>query len=242
MSRKNQRAGCFPFFLDTLFNNNFIELMDTIPKKYFKEFISAVKQVADLNLVICGSGNLSWRIDRARMLITATGAWMSEMTEDEIAVCGIADGVSLNKKEPSIETGLHGAIFKERSEVNVVLHFQSLYATTIACSEKPDRDFFVIPEIPYYIGSIGIVPYKDPGSANLVKAVTSAIRRHSLLILENHGQIATGRDFREVIQKAAFLEFASGIILQAGNRVKTLSEEAVIFLANARNLNAQRGI
>ena len=216
--------------------------MSNIPKKRFREFISAAKQVADQKLVICGSGNLSWRIDKKRMLITAKGAWMSEMTENEIAVCRIADGVSLNKKEPSIETGLHSAIFKERGEVNVVLHFQSLYATTLACSEKSGRDFSIIPEIPYYIGSIGIIPYKNPGSDNLVKAVTTAIRRHNLLILKNHGQIATGGDFREVIQRAAFFELASGIILHAGSRVKALSEKAVEFLTHARRLNAPRGI
>ena len=117
-----------------------------------------------------------------------------------------------------------------------------MVATTIACSKKLYRDFFVIPEIPYYIGSIGIIPYKDPGSVNLVKAVTSAIRKHNLLILKNHGQIVTGRDFREAIQRAAFLEFASGIILHAGGRVRVLSEKAVTFLTNARHLNAQHGI
>lgn len=216
--------------------------MSNIPKKYFKEFISAAKQVAGRNLVICGSGNLSWRIDNKRMLITAKGAWMSEVTEDEIAICRIADSDSLNKKDPSIEAGLHSAIFKERGEINAILHFQSLDATAIACSDKPERDFFLIPEIPYYIGSTGIVPYKNPGSDNLVKAVTNAIRCHNLLILKNHGLITIGRDFREVIQRAAFFELACGIILHNGGKVNKLSKKAISFLVNARELNTQNGI
>ena len=131
---------------------------------------------------------------------------------------------------------------RERREVKVVLHFQSPYATTLACSESPDRDFFVIPEIPYYLGPIGVIPYMDPGSNDLVKAVTSAIRKYNLLILKNHGQVTVGKDFKEAIQRAAFFEFASRIILQEGNKVKTLSDEAVEYLTNARDFNAHRGI
>ena len=198
--------------------------------------------VVEQKLVVCGSGNLSWRIDKERMLITATGAWMSEMTEDEIAVCRIADNASLNKKEPSIEIGFHSTIFRERSDVAVILHFQSPCATSLACSEKSERDFFVIPEVPYYISSIGVIPYRDPGSNDLVKEVASAIRKYNLLILKNHGQVTVGKNFKEAIQRAVFFEFASGIILQAGNHVKTLSEKAVEFLRNARDFNVHRGI
>jgi ribulose-5-phosphate 4-epimerase/fuculose-1-phosphate aldolase len=62
------------------------------------------------------------------------------------------------------------------------------------------------------------------------------------LLLKNHGQVTVGGNFKEAIQRAAFFEFASGIILQAGNQVKTLSEEAVEFLNNTRDFNVQRGI
>lgn len=228
--------------MDTLFTNNIYSEMNKVPEKFIRTFISAARKVAEQKLVVCGSGNLSWRIDDERMLITATGAWLSELTEDEIAVCGIADGASLNQKEPSIEIGFHRAIMRERREVKVVLHFQSPYATTITCSESSDRDFFVIPEIPYYIGHIGVIPYMDPGSNDLVKAVTSAIRKYNLLILKNHGQVTVGKDFKEAIQRAAFFEFASRIILHGGNKVQILSKKSVEFLNYARDSGAQQRI
>ena len=38
-------------------------------------------------------------------------------------------------------------------------------------------NFFVVPEIPFYIGPIGIVPYIMPGTRELADAVTSAMKR-----------------------------------------------------------------
>lgn len=214
--------------------------MVNISDNYIEEFITAANRMVDHGLVLCGSGNLSWRVDNERMLISVTGAWMSEMSKDKIAICSIADGASLNGKEPSIEIGFHSAILRERKDVNVVLHFQSLYATTLACSETPERNFFVIPEIPYYIGPVKVLPYMNPGSNDLTQAVTSAIRGHDLVVLRNHGQVTVGRDFREAFQRADFFEFASGILLRAGDHVQTLSEEAVAFLYRAREKGSQQ--
>jgi L-fuculose-phosphate aldolase len=93
-------------------------------EKYVQDFISAAHQVAQHGLVLCGSGNLSWRVDSERMLITTSGAWMAEVSGDHIALCRIEDGTSLNGKKPSIEIGFHRAILCERQDINVVLHFQ----------------------------------------------------------------------------------------------------------------------
>lgn len=69
--------------------------MSAIPRKNLEEFIVAAHCVAQHNLVICGSGILSWRIDKDTMLITATGFWMGQLSPDEVALCTIADGVCL---------------------------------------------------------------------------------------------------------------------------------------------------
>jgi ribulose-5-phosphate 4-epimerase/fuculose-1-phosphate aldolase len=79
-----------------------------------------------------------------------------------------------------------------------------------------------------------------PGSADLAAAVTSAIRKHDLAILQNHGQVTVGRDLRDAFQKAVYFEFASAICLRTAKDVQTLGEEAVESLYQARQANQQQ--
>lgn len=214
--------------------------MNNIPKGHLEDFVAAAHRVAEYGLVFCGSGNLSWRVDDDRILVTATNSWMVSISTDEVAVCRIADGTTLNGKKPSKEIGFHAAILRERGDVNVVLHFQSPCATTHACQESQVENFFVIPEIPYYVGPVAVVPYLPPGSPELAEAVTAAIKEHDLATLRNHGQVTVGRDFDEVIEKATYFELACKIILKAGGDVQLISREAVAELRRAREASRTR--
>ena len=98
-----------------------------VSEKYLEEFVSACHRVASHGLVRSSSGNLSCRVNEECMLITATRSWMGELTRDQVAVCRISDGAVLNEKKPSAENGFHFGILHERSDVNVVLHFQHYF-------------------------------------------------------------------------------------------------------------------
>jgi len=201
-----------------------------VSEKYLEEFVTACHRVASHGLVRSSSGNLSWRVNEEYMLITATRSWMGELTREQIAICRISDGAVLNEKKPSAENGFHFGILRERSDVNVVLHFQSPYATAVACSGRDYNNFSVIPEIPYYLGQIATVLYLNPGSNELAREVISAAKEHDLAILKNHGQVTVGRNFDEVIQKASFFELACEIILHAGDQAQFLSQDAIDYL------------
>lgn len=204
--------------------------MNNSSEKYFEDFINAAHRIAEYGLALCSSGNLSWRVDEERMLITTTDSWMSAMSEDQIAVCRITDGAILNGKQPSKEIGFHFGILRERSDVNVVLHYQSSYATILSCREPLIEDYSVIPEIPYYIGPVGVVQYFTPGSQELAGAITSVMKQHDVAILHNHGQVAVGKTFDEVITKAVFFELTCKIIVHTGQHVQHISKEAITEL------------
>ena len=193
----------------------------------YEVFAAAARRAGALGLMRCSSGNLSCRVDGERMLVKASRAWMADLTAQQVALCNIADGESLNGRTPSVEIGFHAGILLARREVNVVLHFQTPAATTLACGEAESVNFFVIPEIPVYIGPIGIVPFLDPGSRALADAVTQVMKTHNLAILKNHGMVTVGKSYDEAIQRAVFFELACDITLRGGARVEALPAEAV---------------
>lgn len=202
--------------------------MKNITEKHFEEFVAACHKVAANGLVQCSSGNLSWRVNEDHMLITVTSAWMANLTREQIVIIRISDGKIMNDKKPSSETGFHLGIMQNRRDVNAVLHFQAPCATAFACCATDLTNFFIIPEIPYYIGQISALPYLDPGSESLAEAVITAIEKHDLVTLKNHGQVTVGKNFDDVIQKATFFELACEILLRLGNLpIQFLSTRAI---------------
>ena len=197
------------------------------------QFVEACHKAADAGLLLCSSGNLSWRLDQGRMLVTRTRSWLGEITPADIAICSIADGTSLNGVQPTVEVSFHAGIMRGRPDVNVVLHYQSPNATTLACSDIAHPDFNLTPEIPFYIGPIAQIPFEQPGSAALAAAVIAALKEHNLAILRNHGQVVVAADFPHALQNALFFELACGIILKLGDRATPLPAAAVAFLRNS---------
>ena len=197
-------------------------------------FLEACHRVAECGLVRCSSGNLSMRADADTLLVTTTRSWLSRASADTISLCRIADGSLIEGGKPSAEIGFHAGILRTRPDVNLVLHFQTPCATALACRAPQGIDYFVIPEIPFYIGPIGRVPYIAPGTAELAQAVIGAARDHDMVQLANHGQVTVAGDVDHAIQNAEFFELACEIIISAGDRVVPLPEKAAAALLALR--------
>ena len=216
--------------------------MREIPEATLDRFVEACHEVAKHGLVRCSCGNLSLRVDEECFLVTATGSWMSNLSRDQVAVCRLDDGASLNGKKPSSETGFHAGILRSRPDVNVVLHFQTPCATTVACQPANHVDFSLIPEVPFYIGPVARVPYFTPGSEELAAAVTQAMRSHDMVLLSNHGQVTAAGDFDHVLQNAEFFELACQIILLGGNSIAPLNTRAIKQLQGLRSKTLGRAV
>jgi ribulose-5-phosphate 4-epimerase/fuculose-1-phosphate aldolase len=159
------------------------------------------------------------------MLISQTGSWLPYLSKDQVSISRLTDGTILNHVNPTMDSGFHFGIMHQRKDVNVILHFQSLYGTTLACMPDPPTNFNVINEIPLYVGKIDMLPYICPGSPELGIQVTESMKTHDLVVLKNHGQVVVGKSFDDVIQKALFFELACGIIIRSNNQAVRLTEE-----------------
>jgi ribulose-5-phosphate 4-epimerase/fuculose-1-phosphate aldolase len=198
-------------------------------------FLQAAAQIAAKGLVRCSSGNLSQRLKNDTMLIKASRAWMESLAPDQLAVCRISDGERLEGAKPSVETALHAGILRTRPDARVVLHFQSPFATAAACrSDVGSLSFHLTPEVPYYIGSVGIVPFLLPGSPELAEAVAATAARHRMIVLRNHGQVTFGATFEETIQQAVFFEMTCEFLFRAENHLCPLDPSALSALMAMR--------
>lgn len=198
-----------------------------ITDEHIEQFIAQAHRVGDAGLTLCSSGNLSWRIGE-NALVSGTGSWVPTLSKEKVAVCKIETGEVLNEVRPSMESGFHLGIFRERPDVNVVLHFQSCYATAVACMKQVPADFNVTAEIPCHVGSeIPVIPYFRPGSPELASHVIQAMKNHNSALLQKHGQVVCGKNFDEVFERATFFEMACRIIVLSGGEYQTLSKAEI---------------
>lgn len=129
-----------------------------IAKEDIEYFVTQANRYSEAGLMLCSSGNLSWRIGE-KALVSGTGTWLSALTEGKVALCDVATGVPENGVRPSMESVFHLGVMREREDVNVVLHFQSEYATVVACMKEKPKNFYVTLEVPYHVGEIAVVHY-----------------------------------------------------------------------------------
>lgn len=191
--------------------------------KQIEEFVAMSRKVGECGLTICSSGNLSLRIGD-EVMISGTGSWVPDLKPDQVSVCRLSDGQVLNGIRPSMESVFHLGVMRKRPDVGCVLHFQSPYATTVACMNNRPDNFNVTAEIPLHVGDeIPMIPFLRPGSKELADHVIDAMTNHNSIMLLKHGQVVCGRDFRQALERAMFFEFGCRIVLQANGNLDPLT-------------------
>ncbi|MDR1707271.1 MAG: class II aldolase/adducin family protein [Prevotella sp.] len=200
-----------------------------ITQEQIDKFIEQAHRVGKERLQLCSSGNLSWRVKDNVALVSGTGSWLPRLAEENVAVCDISTGMRIDGPKPSMESVFHLGVLRRRKDMNVVLHFQSEFATIVSCMENKPENFNVVAEVPCYCGKdIPVIPYYRPGSKELAEAVTEALTDHDCVLMSKHGQAVCGKDFDAAFQKAVFFELACSIIVRAGEgNYMTLTEDEV---------------
>lgn len=198
-----------------------------ITDKLIDIFVEQAHRIGRHGLTICSSGNLSWRIgDEA--IVSGTGSWVPELTPDKVSVCRVADGTVLNGVRPSMESTFHLGVLRQRPNVNVVLHFQSPYATAVACMDKLPETLNFTAEVPLHVGEeIPMIPFFRPGSPELAAHVIEALKEHNSCMLLKHGQVVCGKDFNQAFERAMFMEMACRIAILNGSNVNPLTKPEI---------------
>jgi len=152
-------------------------------------------------------GNVSLRIPGEDMLaITPTSKRYRDLAPEEICVVDFAGKVLAGPFSPSIEMGMHIAVYVHRPDIGAVVHTHQEYASVFSLLGHPVPVLFE--EVAFKIGQeISMIPFAPAGSAALANHVSEKLANGACgYILQNHGALLLAKSMDEALLHAELLE------------------------------------
>lgn len=209
-----------------------------------QEMCEIGRRVYDRGMVAANDGNFSVKLNNNEFLCTPTGVSKGFMTSEYI--CRIdAEGRLLETNgdfKPSSEMKMHLRVYKERPDVQAVVHAHPPYATTFAAAgiplEKP-----VLSEAILTLGRVPVARYGTPSTREVPDAVAEYLPYCDAMLLANHGALTYGDSLMNAYHKMESVEFYARILYQTHmlGGARELSSEQVGDIYEIRRKSGMTG-
>ena len=162
------------------------------------------------------AGNVSiFNREKGLVAISPTGVNYSELTPEMISIVDL-DGKLIEGLKPSSELEMHMILYRNREDVNAVIHTHPVYTTVLACLRQD------LPAIDYMIAVTGATKvkcaeYASYGTKELAENAYKAMGSSLAVILANHGLTTAGKDIANAFNITVQVEYISNLYIKAKN-------------------------
>src|SRR6188508_3892145 len=201
------------------------------------EIVEAGRRMYSRGYVASNDGNISARLGESRLITTPKSVSKGFMTPDMMVIVDYEGKKVSGDRDPSSELPMHLEIYRNRPDVNAVVHAHPPLATGFAVAGIP-LTRAVLAEVVTTLGSIPIAEYGTPSTAELPAAVRKYIKAHDGMLLANHGAVTCGTDVMSAYYKMETIEHFAKISLVA----RLLGGENLISREEVERLQGLRGM
>lgn len=184
-------------------------------KKLKMELVQLHLELPKNNLVMWTGGNVSARDpETGLVVIKASGIRYEDMLPEHMVVVDLDGKIVEGNFKPSSDVYSHLYIYKQRTDVNGVVHTHSRYATAFAAVGK---------EIPCVLTAMadefgGPIPcggFALIGDDAIGKVVVDSIGNSPAVLLKNHGVFTIGRNAIAAVKAAVMTEDVAATVWMA---------------------------
>ena len=165
-------------------------------------------------LISAAEGNLSVRLDDARLLVTPTGRRKDELEADDLVELRLGHDERAQRSRsglgPTSDLAIHLAVLDARPDATAVAHahLPASMSLTVA-GEVPDPA--ILPETALLLPRVPLVAAGEMGSDELAARIAAAFADGEaplagVVLLERHGAYAVGPDVRTSVDRLVLLE------------------------------------
>lgn len=186
------------------------------------------KMMIDNGLTTGTGGNISiFNREKGLMAISPTGVPYHEMTPEDVVVMDLEENIIDGVKKPSSEHVMHAIVYKNREDLNAMVHTHSIFAATISALNQP------LPAVDYLVAfgggkDVKCAKYGTYGTPELAVNALEGMEGRNAVLLANHGMNVCGPNIGRTMSIAEQLEFCCEVYVRAksmGEEVKLLSDE-----------------
>lgn len=157
-------------------------------------------------------GNHSVRVGENRFLCTPTQMSKGFLRPDDLCVIDEKGEQIAGMRRRSSEVLLHLAIYRERPDVNAVVHAHPPHATAFAIAGV-DLPAGVHPEAEVFLGMVPTAPYVTPGDHRLGESIVPFVKTGNTILLQSHGVVCFDRSLETAYYDLEVVESYSRILL-----------------------------
>jgi len=210
--------------------------MSATEARFRSDIVEVGRRLYARGYVASNDGNISVRLDQARILTTPKSVSKGFMTPEMMCVVDVEGRKLAGERDPSSELLMHLEVYRERPDVRAVVHAHPPLATGFAVAGIP-LDRAVLAEVITTLGSVPIAEYGTPSTPELPEAVRRYIKAHDGLLLANHGALTVADELFAAYYKMETIEHFARISLVA----RLLGGERLLTAEEVARLQALRG-
>ena len=179
-----------------------------------REIIETALEIKRSRLISLSGGNVSMRMPNGRILVTPSGTSYETMKVKDIIVVDSKGNRIEGKLRESVDTVALLYIFEHMPDVHAIIHTHQPYATAAGLiGDTLPAAVTTLANVT--LGAVNVAPYCSAGSLDMGVQTVKYIGERRALILKHHGVITVGRDLKEALYAAVYMEDAALTYLMA---------------------------
>ena len=200
-----------------------------------QEICEVGHRLYDHGFVAANDGNISVKLNDNEFYCTPTGVSKGSLTPDMIIKIDANGNKLEGTLNPSSEIKMHLRVFRERPDVNAVVHAHPPVATAFTVAGIP-LDRYILPEAVLTIGDVPTCEYGTPSTMEIPDSLMPYIQEHDAFMLKNHGALTVGNTLTRAFFTMEEVEFNAKIMKYAMElgRIQEISEEKMYELMDLR--------
>lgn len=175
-----------------------------------EQIVATAQDLVHKGYLMATGGNISMRIlGEDAFAITPSNLDYMKMKPEDVCILDFKLNTIEGELKPSVESGMHGAIYQVRGDVNAVVHTHQVYASALTLVGAAIPSLF--DEQARFLGrSVEIIPYAPSGTGMLKNTIAKHVKNHNnAFMMKNHGALIFGHDMERAVHNVEILEKCS---------------------------------
>lgn len=201
-----------------------------------KEEVCRVGRALYAREMVSGAdGNISVRLDAARVLCTPTRISKGRMRPEDLAIVDLEGKTLAGARKASSEIAMHLLYYKLRPDANAVVHAHPITATGFGAAGRALNEA-LLSEAVLALGCVPLAPYGTPGTDELLNALKGLMPEHDAVLMANHGVVTCGKDLESALWVMETVEHVAktALVTEILGHRNLLSDKDVAKLMEAK--------